>query len=124
MIILDDILFMITTVALFLQGFYFGRKQVVRVLIVSLILIASDLVSIMTRGILYTLPDTISHINVHNVAPVIYVIFWWGLGFVAGHFVLIKESDFGKVKRMKLDEIKPGKDYWIWKRKSLYRKQK
>lgn len=103
MIIYDYILFAIITFALFFQGFYFGRKQFGRVVIVSLVLLASD---IMMRRV-YTLPDVTSHIKTYDIViPVIYVIFWWGLGYIAGHIILIRDNDIGKVKRIRLEKTK------------------
>lgn len=110
MITNDEILFLIITAVLFFQGFYVARKQVWRVVIVSLILIILDLVSIMSNGD-YTLSDATLNITVHNVVGVIiYAIFWWGLGYIMGHFILIRDGDIGKVKIIKLEEIKQGKE--------------
>jgi hypothetical protein len=110
MITYGDILFLIITAALFFQGFYFAKKQMWRVVILSLILIISDKVSILLSGV-YTLQEAVS---VHDVVwPIIYVVFWWGLGYVTGyiigHLILIRR-DFGKVKRVKLEEIKHGEE--------------
>lgn len=102
MITNDEILFLIITAALFFQGFYVARKQVWRVVIVSLMLIISDLVSIMSNGD-YTLSDATLDITVHNVVgAIIYGIFWWGLGYIAGHLILIKENNICKVEIMKV----------------------
>lgn len=113
MITYDDILFLIITAALFFQGFYFAKRQVWRVVIVSLMLIISDMVGIMLSGV-YTLPDAILHTNIHDLAgPIIYVVFWWGLGYITGYItcrlILIRDGDIGEVKRIKLEEIKKMK---------------
>ena len=111
MITHDDILFVIITAVLFFQGFYFARKQLLRIVIVSLIMLISDIVSINLYG-MHTLSGDIL-VNIHELATVIiYVIFLWGFGYFVGHFVLIRENDIGKVKRMKLDEPKSWKLNW------------
>jgi hypothetical protein len=102
MTIYDDILFVILTAALFLQGFYFARNQMLKVVIVSFILIISDVVcTIMNGG--HTFSDTI---NIHEAtAAIIYVISLWGFGYFAGLFILLKDSDIG-VRRINFMKIK------------------
>lgn len=85
MITHDDILFVITTVVLFLQGFYFGRKQILRLVIVSLMMLLSDLVSIMLNG-MHTYSGAILDINIYEATVVVvYVFSFWGIGYMAGH---------------------------------------
>ena len=104
----EDIIFVIITVSLFFQGFYFAKKQAWRVIIVSLILILSDLASVILSGD-YKFPDAILHTSVYEIVIVIvYVVFWWGLGYITGYIVdrlvLIRGNDTGKAKRIELKE--------------------
>ncbi len=100
MITYDNILVLIGTILIFSQGFYFGRRQMLRVMIISLIMIFLSMIGIVLNGV-YTLDEKMTMYKI--IAAIIYVAFWWGLGFVMSHFVLIKEGDIGKVKRIKID---------------------
>ena len=96
----DIILFIILTIASFFQGFYFGRRQMLMVIITSLILLFSSLVFIMLNGV-DTYSGTILDSNIYEfVIGIIYAAFWLGFGYVMSHLVSIKETDFG-VKRIK-----------------------
>lgn len=99
----NDIIFAIITIVTFLQGFYFGRRQLINVVIVSLIAILSSSVSIIIHGA-YTLDYTMYEV----IIVVIYVIFLWVLGFVISGFTVIKEGDIGVrvIKKTKGGKIK------------------
>jgi hypothetical protein len=102
MAINEVILVVITTVVLFLQGFYFGKRQILRLVIVSLMLILFDLVSIVSSGV-YTYSGAILNASKYQAAvAIIYVVFWWGLGYIASHLVLVREKDIGKVTILKI----------------------
>ena len=100
MVTYDNILVLIGTILIFYQGFYLGRRQMIRVIIISLIILFSSIISIVLNGV-YVLDEKMTMYNI--IVAIIYVAFWLGLGFVMSHFVLIKEGDIGKVKRMKID---------------------
>lgn len=100
MITYDSILVLIGTILILLQGFYLGRRKMIRVIIISLMILFSSIISIVLNGV-YILDEKMTMYNI--IVAIIYVAFWWGLGFVMSHFVLIKEGDIGKVKRMKID---------------------
>ena len=98
----NDILFVIMTIGLFFQGFYIGRRQMIRVAMASLTIILSTLTSVTLNG-LYTYSGALLDINTYEAAvAIIYIAFWWGLGYFMSHLVLIKESNICKVERMKI----------------------
>ena len=103
MITYDEILFVLMTIVLFLQGFYFGKRQFLRVVIVSLVFILSDLAIIVSKGD-YTYPYNIHASMYEIVVGIVYVVFWFGLGYLASHLVIIREGDIGKVKILKIDK--------------------
>lgn len=101
MITYNDIIIVTGTIMLFFQGFYFGRRQMLRLLIISLVILLTSVVSIIINGV-YTLDFTIHEV----IIAIIYVSFWWGLGYVVSHVVVIKEGDIGKVKMLKVKKVK------------------
>lgn len=105
MITYEDIIFVIVTIGIFFQGFYIGRRQITRFVIVSLILLLSFTVSIMKNGI-YTYSGAILDVNIYDaLIATIYVSFWWGFGFMISHFILITEKDIGKIKIKRYNDI-------------------
>lgn len=102
MVINEVVLVVIITVVLILQGFYFGKRQILRLVIVSLILILFDLAIIVSNGV-YTYSGVILDVNKYQAAvAIIYVVSWWGLGYIASHLVLVTEEDTGKVAILKI----------------------
>ena len=102
MVINEVVLVVITTAVLFLQGFYFGKRQILRLVIVSLILILFDLGIIMSNGV-YTYSYTMLNADKYEAAvAIIYTISWWVLGYIASHLVLVTEKDTGKVSILKI----------------------
>lgn len=102
MITHNDILLVIVTTALFFQGFYVGRRQLLRFMIVSLIMLLSSLANIILNGV-YTYSGAIFDMNMYQIVTVIvYLVSWWGLGYMVSHLVLVKDGDIGKVAIMKI----------------------
>jgi hypothetical protein len=102
MITHNDIILLVTTIAIFCQGFYLGRRQMLRFGIASLTLLLLSITSITLNG-LYTYSGAILDVNTYEaVVAIIYVAFWWGLGYFISHLVLIKENNICKVEIMKV----------------------
>jgi hypothetical protein len=97
----EVILVVITTVVLFLQGFYFGKRQIRRLVIVSLVLIVFDLEIVVSNGIYIYSVAMLNADKYEASVAIIYAISWWGLGFIVSHLILVTEKDIGKVKRIK-----------------------
>ena len=95
----EDLYFAILTFCLFFQGFYFGRRQMWRVLIISLVLFVSSAISIVVHGI-YTLDMTIYEI----IMGAMYTILLWWIGYTMSHIIVIKETDIGKVERIHIND--------------------
>jgi hypothetical protein len=96
------ILLTIVTISLFFQGFYVGRRQVVRFMIVSLMMLLSSLTSVAINGV-YTYSGAIFDMNVYEiVTAIVYLVSWWGLGYMISHLVLVRDGDIGKVAIMKI----------------------
>lgn len=97
------ILLIIETIALFFQAFYFGRRQLSKVKILSLVLIFSPIVGIVLDG-MYSSSGAILDINIYElIVAFIYCVFWWGLGYLLSFFVLIKETDIGKMRLVRVE---------------------
>jgi len=95
----EDLYFAILTFCLFFQGFYFGRRQMWRVLIISLVLLVSSAISIALHGI-YTLDITIIEI----IMGIMYALLLWWIGYTMSHIIVIKEADIGKVERIHIND--------------------
>ena len=70
------IIILIETIVIFFHGFYFGRRHTQMLLVTSLILLLSSLVSIILHGV-YTIDFKIYE----AIIVIIYIFFWWGLGY-------------------------------------------
>lgn len=95
----EDLYFAILTFCLFFQGFYFERRQMWRLLIISLVLLVSSAISIVLHGI-YTLNMTISEV----IIDVAYALLIWYIGYKMSRVIVIRETDIGKVKRMNINQ--------------------
>ncbi len=94
----EDLFFVIVSVCLFFQGFYFGRRQMLRLSLISLVMVISSITSIVIHG-KYSLDVTIFDV----IAGIIYVSFLWGVGYVMSHIIEVKETDIAKVKRLNIE---------------------
>ena len=95
----EDLYFAILTFCLFFQGFYFGRRQMWRVLIISLLLLVSSAISIVLHGI-YTLDMTIYEI----IMGIMYALLLWWIGYKMSRVIVVKEGDIGIVKRLNIND--------------------
>ncbi len=93
-----DLFFIIVSVCLFFQGFYFGRRQILRLSLISLVIVMSSMASIVIHG-KYSLDETIYDV----IVGIIYVYFLWGVGYMMSHIIEVKEKDIAKVKRLNIE---------------------
>lgn len=84
MVIYNDILFLICTIAIFFQGFSFSKRSTKIMLTSSIILILIPLVHIKLIGMEGYI-DILSNEDTYDViTAVAYVLFWWILGYMIG----------------------------------------
>ena len=100
MLTYEDLYFAILTFCLFFQGFYFGRRQMWRFLIVSTVLLVSSIISIVMHGGIYTFDVTISEV----IIDVAYTLFVWYIGYKMSYVIVIKETDIGKIERININD--------------------
>ncbi len=90
---ITEIMMLIDTVALFFQGFFFGRKNSFGILIASLVILSIAALSMIFKGI-YIFSDAILNVNILDfILGLAYVLFWWILGYISSGFTLIREND-------------------------------
>jgi hypothetical protein len=101
MVAYDIIRFVVSTIALIFLGFYVGRGQMLRVVIIALLILLLTLVSIKLNGV-YMYYDIVLDTNKYEVIiAILYCAFWLGLGYVMSCFTIIREKDIG-VKILKI----------------------
>lgn len=78
MIMYNNIILVIVTIAIFFHGFYFGRRQTLRFLILSLVLLLASLTGIILHGV-YISDVIMTWYDV--IIAIAYFVFWWGCGY-------------------------------------------
>ena len=94
----EGILFAISSISQFFQGFYFGRKNLLMFGLLSLVMLLSAVINIILRG------DIFGNVAMIDIAVVVvYIVVLWGIGYVASDVLFILE-DIEKEKANKIND--------------------
>ena len=94
----NDILLLIGTIAIFSQGFSFSRKSIKIMLASSIILILIPFVNIKLNGMEVYFDALLNEDKYDVIIAIVYVSFWWILGYLTGCFRIISKDEMGRVK--------------------------
>lgn len=96
-----EILILIDSIAIFFQGFSFGRRHVPIILISSFIIILISGLNIIANGIGSYIND-LSNVDIYVMTiAIVYVLFLWILGYIIGDFQRVTVEN---MKVIKLDK--------------------
>ena len=86
-----EVLMLIDSLAIFVQGFSFRRRNVSILLISSLIIIFVSGLSIILNG---KIVNVLSNVDIYEVTvSVAYVLFWFIFGYIVGGFQRVTAED-------------------------------
>lgn len=98
-VITYNILLLIETIAIFFQGFSFGRRYTLGLLISSLVILSISVLSVILDGIV-NYAKILLNVDIYEaMITLIYVLFWWILGYIIGRIRRIKAENM-KVKKI------------------------